>query len=84
MGNKVIPTVPCGHCKGTGTIQLTGVYAETLEILKQQKPFALNGADLAKLAGCSGMSMCNRLIALERFGLAASSKYGVSRLWAAK
>jgi hypothetical protein len=75
-------TVPCGHCGGAGRLELTGVYAETLDLLRRQQA-EVNGAQLAKLAGCTNMAMCNRLVALERNGLATSRRYGQQRLWKA-
>lgn len=75
-------TIPCGHCRGTGRIELTGIYAETLALLKKQRK-PLNGAALAKLAGCKATAMNNRLVALEKHGLAEGILYGRERLWRA-
>lgn len=74
--------VVCTHCGGTGSIELTGVYAETLGLLIR-KP-GLHGAALAKLAGCTGEAMCNRLKALERQGLAVGKRHGRKTLWRQK
>lgn len=74
--------MPCGSCGGSGKVVLSGVYSATLRLLRSQtKP--INGAALAKLAGCSGMSMCNRLSALERHGVAVGERDGRQRLWKA-
>lgn len=74
--------VVCTHCNGTGAIELTGVYAETL-ILVISNP-GLNGAALAKLAGCKATAMNNRLNALERHGVAEGKQFGRSILWTHK
>jgi hypothetical protein len=74
--------IGCRCCGGVGKIELTGVAADTLKLLKAQKS-PLCGAELAELAGCSGMAMCNRLVLLERHGLAKATRYGVKRLWQA-
>jgi hypothetical protein len=74
--------IPCSACAGTGRIPLTGEYAVTLDLLrKQRKP--LCGAALAKLAGCSGEAMCNRLVRLEALGLARRVRFGRMSLWTA-
>jgi Mn-dependent DtxR family transcriptional regulator len=78
-------TVHCPHCKGTGKVPLTGVYADTLILLADigKRGEQLNGAQLAKLMGVKGEAMCNRLVRLEELGLATSKRYGRQRLWAA-
>lgn len=73
----------CPHCAGKGTIELTGIYAETLTLLRQQRR-EVSGADLARVAGCKATAMCNRLAALERHGLAVSRRYGRKRLFRVK
>ena len=77
-----IATIPCGCCRGTGRIPLTGRYAETLALLRKQKR-EVSGAELARLAGIRGEAMCNRLVPLERHGLATSRRDGVRRMWKA-
>jgi hypothetical protein len=49
-------TVHCPHCKGTGKVPLTGVYADTLILLADigKRGEQLNGAQLAKLMGVKG------------------------------
>jgi hypothetical protein len=73
---------PCGHCKGTGSVVLTGVYADTYALLRRQSA-PLTAADLAPAAGCKPTAMCNRLSALERMGFAVSQRYGRKRLYRA-
>lgn len=70
----------CGHCGGTGRVELSVVYSDTLALLRQQKA-ELNGRQLADLAGCKNEAMCNRLKALEVHGLASSRRYGRELLW---
>jgi len=74
--------VSCTHCQGTGTIELTGVYAETLSILIRNP--GLNGAALAKIARCKDTAMNNRLKALECHGVATGKRYGRQILWTNK
>lgn len=74
--------IQCSHCAGEGYIELTGVFAETLELLRKQ-PTALNGVELAELAGCNPTAMNNRLVWLEGHGLAERKRYGRSSLWTA-
>lgn len=82
MKIKQAAYVQCTHCQGTGTIQLTGVYAETLGLIISHP--SLNGATLAKLAGCNATAMNNRLKALERHGVATGQRFGRSIYWKAK
>jgi len=72
----------CGRCHGTGRIQLTGIWLDTLALLRNIKG-PLSGADLARLMGCKNEAMCNRLVALEQMGLSRSRPYGRVRLWMA-
>lgn len=71
----------CPTCRGTGHIEITGVYAETLALLRRHP--GLNAAQLARMAPCKGTAMANRLAALEAFGLARGVPYGRQRLWEA-
>ena len=80
MGRSV--ELPCRCCKGTGRVKLTGVYAETLELLAAQAG-EITGSELARLAGCKVSAMCNRLAALEAMGLADSRRYGRKRFYRA-
>lgn len=71
--------VQCTHCGGTGTIELTGVYADTLGLVIRNP--GLNGAELAKLSKCEATAMNNRLNALQRLGVASGQKYGRQIKW---
>lgn len=75
-------TVPCSCCGGTGRLLLTGVYADTLALLRRQ-PGEVSGAALARQDGCKAPAMNNRLASLERLGLATSRRYGRLRLFRA-
>jgi len=72
--------VSCPCCRGTGQVELTGVYALTLDLLRRQ-PGEITPADLARQDGCKATTMCNRLAALERMGLATSRRFGRLRLY---
>lgn len=74
--------IPCSHCAGEGYIELTGIYAKTLGLLRAL-PAALNGAELAKLAKCNPTAMNNRLVWLEGQGLAERRRNGKESLWRA-
>lgn len=78
---ETIP-VPCPRCHGCGTVELVGVHAETLALLRAQA-VERNGAALARLAGVAPTAMNNRLIVLERLGLATGRQAGRQRLWRA-
>lgn len=79
---SVSPEYQCSHCNGTGKIPLTGIYADTLEIL-QHLTVEASGVDLAAIDGCKPTAMNNRLAALERMGFATSRRYGKVRLFKA-
>lgn len=64
----------CPHCGGTGTERLTGVYAETLKLVRKHPNS--HGAALAKIAKCEATAMNNRLSALARMGLIIGERYG--------
>jgi hypothetical protein len=74
-------TVCCGYCAGSGRVKLAAVYSKTLELLKKHP--GLNGAQLAKLAKCKPAAMANRLVAIEKHGLARSQRSGVEKKWTA-
>jgi hypothetical protein len=74
--------VQCTHCGGTGTVELTGVYAETLRLLIANP--GRNGAELARIAACNATAMNNRLAALERKGVASGTRYGRQIVWSHK
>lgn len=74
--------VACSHCDGVGKIELTGVYAETLALLKKQsKP--INAAELARGTDVNLTAMANRLAWLGEKGLATFKHYGQMKLWSA-
>ena len=77
-----MPCVKCTRCRGTGKVELTGEYAETYALLLRQKAH-LSGADLARLSRVKPTAMNNRLVAIERMGLAIGSTHGRKRLWRA-
>jgi hypothetical protein len=75
-------SIKCRHCRGRGTIPITGVYADTLTRLRRcDSP--VSGADLAAQMGVSNEAMCNRLRALERHGLTVGRQYGRKVMWRA-
>lgn len=71
--------IPCTRCNGTGSTEITGVYAETLALLICNR--GLNGAELATIAGCKPTAMNQRLKALEKLGVAKGQKYGREIKW---
>jgi len=74
--------VPCSYCDGYGVIELTGVYAETLRILRRFKRPVVAGSD-AESFGCKPTALNNRLAWLESKGLARSAREGKKRkFWA--
>ncbi len=73
--------VKCKCCGGTGRVELTGRYAETLKKLRGCGE--ITGAELARRDGCNATAMNNRLAALERHGLARSRRFGRQRLYQA-
>jgi len=72
--------VPCGHCHGSGQIELTGAALETLNqlVLCGRE---VSGAELGRMMDVSNESMCNRLVSLESYGLVTSRRHGPARLW---
>lgn len=74
--------IPCSKCGSEGFIKLTGVYADTYNLLRQQ-PARLNGVELAILAGCEPTAMNNRLVWLEAHGLAERERKGRECVWQA-
>ena len=72
----------CPHCGGSGRVQLSGVYAKTLDLLREAGG-EIHAAALASGTGVSGEAMCNRLRALERHGFVASRVSGRKRLYRA-
>jgi predicted ArsR family transcriptional regulator len=76
-------TVQCGCCGGLGRVALGMEYQRTINLLRKQRG-PINAADLARLDGCAGEAMCNRLVRLEEHGLATGERRGRQRLWRAK
>lgn len=75
--------VPCKCCRGTGSVEFTGVYADTLALLHKHGK-EVTGAELGREAGVKGEAMCNRLARLEELGFAKSRTYGRERLYLPK
>ena len=75
-------TLVCPTCKGKGRISFTGVYADTLELLRAQKE-PINGAALARLHGVNPTAMNNRLTWLEHHRFAVGFRYGSEKRWRA-
>jgi DNA-binding transcriptional ArsR family regulator len=76
------PSAVCPCCKGTGRVEMSGVIADTLALLRRQGG-EVTGAALARLDGCKPTAMNNRLAYLERRGLVTSRRYGRVRLYRA-
>lgn len=74
--------VACPHCKGEGLREITGVYRETLELLRRHT--GITGAALAASARCQPTAMNNRLARLEELGLVESTILGRERLYKTK
>lgn len=74
--------IPCSRCGGKGWIEVTGVYADTLALLRLQEE-EVTAPQLAAKDGCNATAMNNRLTALEGYGLAISRRYGRARLFKA-
>lgn len=73
----------CQRCGGCGQVEVTGVYAETLALLRESgETYAVALAKLCKCK-CKFTSMNQRLKALEVMGLAESRKFGRKRLFKA-
>jgi hypothetical protein len=79
--NKAVK-IPCPCCSGTSFVELAPVYLETLAALEVQ-PGEITGVGLARIMGCTGRAMANRLVALERSGVALGRRIGRVRLWKA-
>lgn len=72
----------CSCCNGTGKLELTGVYAETLQIMRanfnSRDAFAVANRD-AHLFQCGPTALNNRLNRLEEMGFVDSERYGNQR-----
>jgi len=74
--------IKCCYCDGKGETELTGVYAETLRVLREQHTFVVANRD-AHLFGCKPTALNNRLAWLEKHGLARSERHRRERrFWA--
>ena len=73
---------PCPACDGSGRIPLTGVYAETLMLLRKHGK-EMTGSDFARLIDIERTAACNRLARLEAMGFVKSRRYGSKRLYTA-
>lgn len=70
--------IPCGHCRGTGKIDLPLELAETVAAMHGLS----RAPELARRLGCMGTAMCNRLGKLEELGLVECvGKRGKAKLW---
>jgi DNA-binding IclR family transcriptional regulator len=76
-------TIRCPHCSGAGRIELTGLYLVTFMALAEAGE-ETTGAKLARRLGAKPTAVNNRLVALERHGLATSRRWGRERLFLAK
>lgn len=71
--------LPCHLCHGTGVVELTGVFRDTLELVHAGPEWT--APELALLAQCKATAMNNRLAYLEEKGLIVSRRYGRQRLY---
>lgn len=71
--------VCCTCCNGTGKVELTGIYLDTLKLLAGF--CEVTGAELAKKIGAKPTAMNNRLAALKRKGLADTRTVGRKKLY---
>lgn len=82
----MIERYSCPHCRGRGTLMLTGVYAETLARLRriyQHQDYVVANR-IAWQFECSPTALNNRLARLEELGFLRSEIYGRARrfyLW---
>lgn len=78
-------TVKCGTCSGKGRVRISGVYAQTLRILRRQtsKGKAVVANRDILLFGCQGTALSNRLAWLEQHGFARSKRHGRERQYRA-
>lgn len=73
-------TVPCACCNGSGRIEISGIYADTLRLLRSVGG-EIHGAELARRDGCKATAMNNRLAYLVRHGFAVERPYGRKKLY---
>ena len=79
-------TVCCSHCQGTGRTKLTGVYAETLKVIRRLKKTIgyVVANQHADLFGCNPTALSNRLAYLHRHGLIDCEIFGRQRRYRSK
>jgi response regulator of citrate/malate metabolism len=74
--------VACSRCGGSGEVEFTGVYADTLRqairMLSSGATEIIAGRD-ADSFGCAATALNNRLAYLERQGFLTSVSYGRQR-----
>lgn len=71
--------IPCSCCKGSGRIPLTGIYADTLKIIRRRWVagyYIVARRDADNWFQCNPTALSNRLKWLERNGLLVSETYG--------
>jgi hypothetical protein len=76
------PTICCSACSGTGRVQVTGVYLETLHQLRHRCAdggYVIAHRDAGNYFDCAATALNNRLAWLEKHGFARSEKYGKQR-----
>lgn len=81
MAKPVI--IPCSRCAGTGHVEFTGEYADTLAALRKLGG-EVTGAEFGRQVGIKPTAMSNRLAILERMGFAVSRVYGRKKFYKAK
>jgi Mn-dependent DtxR family transcriptional regulator len=79
----MIVRIHCPHCRGTGRVDLTGVYLDTFIALAESGG-ETTGAKLSRQMGAKPSAVNNRLAALERHGIVTSRRWGRERLFKAK
>lgn len=78
--------IPCPHCNGKGHTLLSGVYAETLRILRQRTKrgrYVVANRDAGEWFDCKPTALNNRLKRLEDLGFAKSEFCGLQRRFVA-
>lgn len=73
----------CPYCRGSGVVPIGDEYFATYIALT--KVGEIHAAELARRMSepCSNEAMCNRLVMLEKKGLATSRRVGRKRLYTA-
>jgi len=75
----------CEHCRGTGEVKISRVYAETynrLKWLSRDSRYCVANRDCA-MFGCKGPALSMRLDRLQEMGLATSVVEGRERRYRA-